>query len=331
MPQSSLVHWVARAVRQIPGSRGLINRVLLARVEPGSLGLTTRDERTYFTEVASSAVQGRGAVIDLGSWLGSTTASLAQGLDANPSPKARALPIHTYDLFAWDHEYDPFAPRGFRLAHGESFLPLFRANVRPWLDRIEVHQGDLNKATWNGPVELILDDAAKTWGLMGTIWRQFVTALLRDGLLIEQDFKHYYCPWLHLVHFRFRDHFALAHDVVGGSTTAFRLVREVSPAELGDAFTPTAYSPTECEDAFAWAKSLVDSWWHPVLQAAHAMHYVHLGDHTAARSVFNEIPSDGRQHPDVMLTEARVVKLEQAAQVARHDVASSRTGQNATR
>jgi hypothetical protein len=165
---------------------------LLGLVKPGSLGLTTTPEREYYSHVAANSVHGRGAIIDLDSWLGSTTASLAQGLAANPSPVARAIMIDTYDLFTWTSEhYDAHAPRGFHFSNGQSFLPLFRANVRPWLKQIRIHQGDLTRATWTGPVELILNDAAKSWDLTESIWRQFVAQLVEGGFLIEQDYKHY--------------------------------------------------------------------------------------------------------------------------------------------
>jgi hypothetical protein len=299
-----------QSLRDIPGVQSLLNWFLLQLVKPGSLGLTTPAEREYYFHIASNCVQGRGAVIDLGSWLGSTTVSLARGLAANPSASARSTMVDTYDLFTWPSEYDPFAPRGFRFSDGESFLPLFRANVRPWLKQIRIHEGDLTKATWAGPVELIINDAAKSWALSGNIWRQFVAQLVEGGFLIEQDFKHYYCPWLHLVHYRFRRHFTLDRDVSGGATTAFRLTETIARNDLHSAFEPTGYSADECKEAFEWSSRLVDPVWHPVIHAAHAMHYVHLGDAEPARHVFEQIAHAERHHPDVRLTEERLRDLE---------------------
>lgn len=299
-----------RAIRDIPGVQPILNRCLLRLVEPGSLGLTTPAERDYYFHVASTRFQGRGGVVDLGSWLGSTTVSLARGIAANQSATARSTMIDTYDLFTWSSEYDEFAPRGFRFEGGESFLPLFRANARPWLKQIRIHEGDLTRETWTGPVELILNDAAKSWALAANIWRQFVAQLIEGGFLIEQDFKHYYCPWLHLLHYRFRQCFTLDHDVAGGSTTAFRLTQSITSDQLVSAFEPTGYSADECKEAFEWSSRLVDPAWQPVLHAAHAMHYVHLGEAEAARRIFEQIAEAGRLHPDVRHAEARLLALE---------------------
>lgn len=311
MPQLGLsIDAMKQAIRNIPGVQPMLNWGLLWLVKPGSLGLTTPAERQYYFHVASTCFRGHGAVIDLGSWLGSTTAALASGLAANHSETARFTVIDTYDLFTWPSEYDEFAPRGFGFAAGQSFLPLFRANVRPWLKQLRIHQGDLNNATWAGPVELILNDAAKSWALAENIWRQFVAQLIEGGFLIEQDFKHYYCPWLHLLHYRFRRHFTLDHDVIGGGTTAFRLMSPIPQENLNFAFEPQDYSPDECEEAFEWSSRLVDSAWQPVIGAAHAMHYVHLGDAASARRVFERIATAGRRHPEVRLTEERLRDLE---------------------
>ena len=309
-PLSALRRALKQSLRAMPCAQRVVNRCLLPFVKPGSLGLTTSAEREYYFDIASQCFQGRGAVIDLGSWLGSTTASLARGLAASHLASARSCMIDTYDLFTWHSVYDPHAPRGFWFAHGESFLPLFRANVRPWLKQIRIHQGDLTKATWTGPVELILNDAAKSWDLAENIWRQFVAQLIEGGFLIEQDFKHYYCPWLHLVHYRFRKHFSLDRDVPGGATTAFRLKHSVARENLEAAFKPTNYSAAECEEAFEWSSRLVDPAWQPVIQAAHAMHYVHLGDAESARRVFERIASTERHHHDVRRTEERLRGLE---------------------
>lgn len=310
---------IKQSIRTIPGVQNLLNRWLPAFVKPGSLGLTTAPERQYYFHIAANRVDGRGAVIDLGSWLGSTTAWLAQGLAANSSEAVRHTTIEAYDLFTWSSDYDAFSPRGFRFSHGESFLPLFRANVRPWLKQIRIHEGDLAQVTWKGPVELILNDAAKSWRLAERIWLQFVTQLVEGGFLIEQDFKHHYCPWLHLVHFRFRQHFTLDHDVAGGATTAFRLKQSIRHEDVAPAFSPKSYDADECDEAFAWAARLVDAAWRPVIQAAHAMHYVHLADSESARRVFEQIGQTGRQHPDVRLTEQKLRELEKEPRLGDHE------------
>jgi hypothetical protein len=62
-------------------------------------GMTASTERAYFTWQTRELFTGRGTIVDLGSWFGSTTATLAAGLSANPRPAARDAVIHAYDRF----------------------------------------------------------------------------------------------------------------------------------------------------------------------------------------------------------------------------------------
>ena len=279
-------------VKQVPGASRVFRALFPPK--PGSLGLTTIAEREYFSRTAASEFRGRGAILDLGSWLGSTTAALAQGLLRNPLPMARNATIQTYDLFRWDSAYDPFTPPGFRFSNGECFLTAFKANVKPWLGQINIHEGDLTAKEWQGQVELILDDAAKAWTVAQAIWEKFVVNLLPGGLLIEQDFKHYYCPWLHLVHYRFRDRFELAEDVRDGATTAFRLLRPVALTELAGVFNAAAYSTSDIRASFDWAAALVYPEWRPAIYAAEAMHFVHMGKIDTAREVLSRMSDEQR-------------------------------------
>jgi hypothetical protein len=292
--------FVKSVLRRMPGGELLYRRLVLARLKPGVLGLTTSAEREYYCRVAATQFHGVGAVIDLGSWFGSTAASLAQGLGANPTPQARETLIHTYDIFLWDRDYDSLSPN-IRLRHGESFLPVFKANVRPWLSRIVVHQGDLNDAEWSEPVELLLNDAAKTWSLSGAIWRVFVSRLVVGGLLIEQDFKHYYCPWIHLMHYRLRDYFELAEDVRGGSTTAFRLLKLIPEHLLVRATQESDYGPEEIQAAFAWAENLVYAEWRPAIVAAHATLLLRRGDKSSARTLLDALSVEAAAHHEVKM------------------------------
>jgi hypothetical protein len=292
--------FVKAFARRLPGGENLYRRYVLARLTPGTLGLTTAGEREYYRRVASTFYKGEGSVIDLGSWFGSTAFALAQGLEANRSTQVERAVVHTYDIFRWDRDYDSFAPANLPLKHGESFLPVFKANVRPYLQRIVIHEGDLNRVDWNGPVELLLNDAAKTWSLYQSIGQAFVARLLVGGLLIEQDFKHYYCPWLHLVHYRLRDHFELAEDVRGGSTTSFRLLRKIPEDLLVRAMRENDYQADEVRAAFAWAEDLVYPEWRPAIVAAHATFLLRKGDAFAATELLGALSAAASTHREVL-------------------------------
>src|SRR5436853_7107707 len=70
------------------------------------IGMTTLEEQAYFEDYARSIYTGAGEIVDLGSWLGSTTISLARGLADNPSVEARRKKIHAFDQFLWVPDMD---------------------------------------------------------------------------------------------------------------------------------------------------------------------------------------------------------------------------------
>src|SRR5262249_37872901 len=152
---------------------------------------------------AAEDFKGVGAVVDLGCWLGSTTISLARGLDRNPRPNVRTSQVHAYDRFIWEEwmeERYPFP--GSKLLHpGDSFLDEFQRRTSEVAKRIRVYPGDLLRAEWNGgPIELLLVDAMKSWDLANAIVHVFFPKLIPGrSLILHQDFIHYYVSWIHLL------------------------------------------------------------------------------------------------------------------------------------
>ena len=103
------------------------------------LGMTTRQEQHWLRTYAAQTYRGKGAIVDLGCFLGASTIALAQGLTLNS--KARRVPIHAYDLFIWDECYEAWRKRKqieVALAPGDSFLPEFLRRTRKWRDQIVV-------------------------------------------------------------------------------------------------------------------------------------------------------------------------------------------------
>jgi hypothetical protein len=95
-------------------------------------GMTTPTERAYFKWHAQEEFSGGGAIVDLGSWFGSTTVMLAMGVAANHRRTARDKVIHAFDRFAWEPWMDAYAGATRLGAYlpGDSFLPEFKLAVR---------------------------------------------------------------------------------------------------------------------------------------------------------------------------------------------------------
>jgi hypothetical protein len=258
----------ARSVAR--GIRGLVRTETLA-------GMTSRAEQAFFRNYAERVYSGKGEIVDLGSWLGSTTIPLARGLRRNPRGRGRR--VQAYDQFVWQEWMEPYAGHlQRRYTPGESFLDEFRRRIGRDRTRIDVHAGDLRlAATPEFPIEFLLVDVMKSWDLARVVVERFYPRLIPgDGLLLHQDFKHYYTPWIHLIQWRFRDCFVPECDVPNTGSFVFRLVRPLSVA--GDWLeTLRAADDDEIERAFDYSRSLVPDGSRASVAAAQVMLWIHRG------------------------------------------------------
>jgi hypothetical protein len=249
--------------------------------------MTTLTERAYFKWHAQEQVTGSGAIVDLGCWLGSTTASLAMGLTSNQRRAARSTMIHVYDLFIWDPRMAPHAQsiRFGPYEEGDSFRAEFELVVRRWRERIAVHEGDLERESWtDGPIELLLVDAMKSWDLASHILRHFFPALTpEEGYLCHQDFSHCFTPWIPLVSYRLRDYLEPVGDIPGSESLVFRLVRPLPAAELN--LTRSSFDEREIDHAFQYWLSRTLSEKHSGLRAARVLLAHYDGDAERADSM----------------------------------------------
>jgi len=263
---------------------GVLRQRLVSRHLPG---MTTVTERAYFKWHAQEIFGGRGAIVDLGSWFGSTTAALAMGLCANSHPAAQRAVIHAFDRFTWEPWMDSYAhaARFGSYSPGDTFLGEFEVVTRPWRHRIEVHGGDLLNQTWDDrPIEVLLIDAMKSWELAQHILIHFCGALMKDhGYLIHQDFSNCFTSWIPLVTYRLRNFLEPVQSVPRSETMVFRVVRllEEHPDLLG--MTRSSFDDMEVNEAFDFALRITDAEKHSGINAARAMLLVYDGDLAGAK------------------------------------------------
>ena len=299
---SDCAWWLPRAAYRLTGRRwphpSNLYRAEIPRQRKlgrGLPGMTVPQERAYYKWHAQEVFTGAGAPIDLGSWLGSTTAALAMGLAANRRAPARRAVLHAYDRFVWEPWMDDYS-QGLQngpYAPGESFRNEFERVTARWRGRIQVHEADLLKEGWSGgPIELLLVDAMKSWELSRQIVAEFYPQLLPGGYLIHQDFGHCFTPWIHLVSYRLRDQFVLTQDIPGSETAVLKAVRPVTvqdPAEL----RRESFDDCEVEAAFAHSVSISSEAMHSGVRAARAMLYVYDGRLDEATQLLNRLRGGG--------------------------------------
>ena len=185
-------------------------------------GMLSLPERKLLYHLAEKHYTGRGHIIDAGSFFGSSTVSLAEGLKANASfPdfhrrfSASHKPIVSYDI-----GFLP-APPGARLpitrqigehayTWGDSFVPILNENIIGHEDVIELRIGDFLAENWpvSRPIEICFIDLAKTNDLNIHCFRQLFPAFIPgETLLIQQDFFFDRLPWIKVLMGYLADHF----------------------------------------------------------------------------------------------------------------------------
>jgi len=261
---------------------------------PELLGMTTPEEQAWLFWYASREYAGEGELVDLGCWLGSSTIAMARGLAANPRVGDRRGRIHAYDLFRWEEWMEDSVagtPLSGRLAAGASFLPEFESRISPWRQAVVTHPGDLVVQGWGParPIDLLFNDASKSFDLANAVVRDFWPALVPGrSLVVEQDFVHFYTPWVHLIHERVRDCFEPVIHIPWSGSMVFRLARPLPAERISRPFAFDDFTAEEIERAFETSLGWVDRPMRPNVWAARVMLEVHRGRLDAARSLFAE-------------------------------------------
>lgn len=257
-------------------------------------GMTSKGEQEFYTKCAAELSDCRGAIVDLGCWMCSTAISLARGVHGKRGeshPDSRK--VYAFDRFVWQRWMDRYLPLVLgRYEPGDTFLPEARGRIRGYEHIIELVEVDLNDYLWQrGPIKILLVDAMKNWRLARSIATSFFPSLIERSVLIHQDFKHYYTPWIHILHYRLRNYFRLKHDVVDGGTVAFETTGRI-PVEVAASATQfDDVSDAEVEEAMVHSMACVRDDRKSAIAAAHIMYFVHTGRAGQARDMLSEYSS----------------------------------------
>lgn len=220
-------------------------------------GMLSKAERRMLTGLIRDRYRGAGAIIDGGSFFGSSLVSEAQALTDNPgrdtmdfSAMPAGKPIHGYELGFLPAPKNPKADRarefnGVKYMMGDSFVPILEDNVRPYADLIELHIGDLCTFTWpEAPIEIAFIDVCKTMALNAHVSRQFYPRLIPGASwLINQDFFFDRLPWIKVTMGYLADYFEWKGQVF--TSSIYRNVKAV-PQDVADYDPFTQGSLEEC-------------------------------------------------------------------------------------
>jgi len=258
------------------------------------LGMTSGSEQAYIANYGENLYSGVGEVVDLGSWLGSTTIPLTKGLLKNPNFRGQGRKVYAYDLFIW---FDWMIPSvagtdlAGRYTEGDNFVDEFKRRIAPIADSVEVREGDLKAIGWHGePIEFLLVDAMKGWDLAASIVRDFYPSLIEGrSLVFHQDFAHHFTPWIHLVQWRLRDHFEFVDEVPRSQSVVFRCVKAISPETVDLDWGFDLFGDNDVDAAFGYSMKLVSSEKLANVAAAKVMWYIHQDRQADASRVLADL------------------------------------------
>ena len=174
---------------------------------------------------------GKGAIGDLGCFIGSSTLSLATGLAAGSTVSPRPL-IHSYDLFIAPD--DPYTlqrlPQDY--GPGDRFRDVFEANIRPLREWIQIHDGDLREDPWhNGPIEILFVDICKCWSTNQAVVQNFFPQLMPGhSIVVHQDFVRVWNPWIPVSMAALKDYFEVLTEEE--SSRVYRCVKAIPETAL---------------------------------------------------------------------------------------------------
>ena len=284
-------------LRKVPAIYNLYMRMKRS-ITGELLGMTSRSEQDYLYVYSKDLYNGNGEIVELGSFLGATSIPLAKGLLQNPSITRGGKKIHVYDLFVWsDGMNDAVAGTNLvgKYKAGDKFIDEYRRRTAKYSGQIEIHAGDLNICSWSGTgIAFLLVDAMKSLDLANAIVHNFYGSLIpSEGLVMHQDFAHYYIPWIHLLQWRFRDHFEFEIEIPASSSVVFRCIKQIPDELLRQRIILESFSDEEVNAAFSYCSGLVSTEKLPYILASKVMYYIHTGRYLEAERTFDDLVSNG--------------------------------------
>jgi hypothetical protein len=221
--------------------------------------MTTDAERECYYRLTKEAA-GKGEIVELGAWLGASTAYIAAGIrDSGVQTKA-----HVYDKFESkighiDKVKAFYEKHGLDKAPTGPCLQSFRNNLGPLIDYVEPHAGQIENMQWDGkPIALMVTDAPKRVPAISSVLTKLRDVLKPGAIMAWQDFCHFPSYEIPACLYRLRDHLEFVEAVVPGTTLVFRVKSQWDLAEVTQpALAVNRWTPAEVGQAWDYWKAFV--------------------------------------------------------------------------
>ncbi|MFG0245871.1 MAG: class I SAM-dependent methyltransferase [Phycisphaerales bacterium JB052] len=239
--------------------------------------MLVRRELDYLTRLAQDCT-GSGRLVELGCFLGGSSAALLTGLDRSGSPYQ---PILSYDAFEIPMKNDErFALwlGQYGLEPGERFRSKFDRFISRWSDKVVVREGWVPDSARGDqllelypeqePIELLFCDIAKTWGVHLSMLRAFGSHLHPGSTLVQQDFFDLQTPWIPLHMWQLREVLIPRDALHPTPTCSFRCESPIA------ALLPTLWDETVDPSTIEQAWDSIIAYWTEIIgsDAAQVFH-----------------------------------------------------------
>lgn len=207
---------------------------------PGMMGY---QERMNLYKTCKYELQGNGAVIEFGAFLGASTSAIQAGLKSNK--KTRKIDFHVVDCFrsGINTEFSLIArsiaakTAQDRLLYEKDgwlcFENIFFENIDHKDPHLHVHQTLINEFNWNSqPVELLHLDLPKDWKLAYPIAQMVFPDLLIGGKVLFQDFGYQWSAELIAIAGYLIEKELIKPYRITDTTLSVEITKKISSAEI---------------------------------------------------------------------------------------------------
>jgi len=177
--------------------------------------------------------RGKADIVELGCAFGSLSVPVLKALN---EMKRNTSKLHTYDLFQYHESFGNVLSNSKfngKINYGDCFKFIFQYYTKEFNDLLIVNKIDLSEGKiFDGSIELLIIDAMKSESIANKIVKSFYPRVKKGALIFHQDFCHYHEPWIHIIQYKYKDHFTPICHIEDTSTYLFRCKKEVSEQEI---------------------------------------------------------------------------------------------------
>lgn len=219
--------------------------------------MTTDAERAVYLRLAREAA-GKGAIVELGAWLGASTAYIASGIFQS----GHDVKVQVYDKFMSKAGHERkvrafFEKKGMTAIPQGPCLQQFEENLGSLMEHVDVHRGQIEDMVWtDGPIALLVTDAPKRVPAISAVLTTLGPSLEPGAIMAWQDFCHFPSYEIPACLYRLRDHIEFVEAAVPGTTLVFRVKSQWAAEDVSlRALSLDRWTPEETAEAWAyWAK-----------------------------------------------------------------------------